>query len=299
VIFSQNVASATHESTIASGNPSPSKCFNVQYGPHDVWFLFNTCYTNTVGFYAASNNAGQPGSNTNLFWIGNQVWDIKNGGENFPTAFYFVPYFPQGTDTSAAFDIRSGFNRWLINNTVWHSDACFYFPRNDSPNSTAHMINNICGGASPIVTPNPFVFSIEDSLTFDNSIIENNLFCPSPATCSLTSTDTLAGYRHGSTVEPSLQSLISKTGKCANCKAQSPFFIDATNFDFHLTSNSPAKMGMPVAQMTPFDLFKTNYGIDIAVDIQGNPLPATGPIDVGAFQFGSNPGSGSPEICVP
>jgi hypothetical protein len=96
-----------------------------------------------------------------------------------------------------------------------------------------------------------------------------------------------------------LQSLISKTGKCANCKAQSPFFIDATNFDFHLTSNSPAKMGMPVAQMTPFDLFKTNYGIDIAVDIQGNPLPATGPIDVGAFQFGSNPGSGSPEICVP
>lgn len=299
VIFSQNTASSTRETTVASGNPSPAKCFNFQYGPHDVWFLFNTCYTNSVGFYGASNVAGQPGSNTNLFWIGNQVWDIKNGGEVFPNGVYYIPYFPQGADSSAAFTIRSGFNRWFINNTVWKSDACFYLARNDSPNSTANIINNICGGTDPIVTPNPYAIFVEDDATFGNSTIDNNLFCPSPATCSMTSADTLSGYRHGGTVEPTLQALINNTTQCDNCKAQPPFFVDAVNFDFHLTANSPQKLGKPVAQLPPFDLFKQNYGIDIAVDHDGNPLPATGPIDVGAFQFGGSPGSGSPSVCIP
>jgi hypothetical protein len=140
---------------------------------------------------------------------------------------------------------------------------------------------------------------IEDTATFDNSIIDNNLFCPSVATCSFLSTDTLAGYRHGSKVEPSLKALKDNTGKCANCLAQSPFFMDATNFDFHLTSNSPQLKGRPLQDLTPFDLFKQNYGIDIAVDHDGKPLPATGPIDIGAFQFGSGSGMGSPAVCVP
>lgn len=70
-----------------------------------------------------------------------------------------------------------------------------------------------------------------------------------------------------------------------NIAAVSAKFYDAANADFHLLQGNPAIDNGVVVDV--YDLFKSLYGIDIAVDFDGNARPQGLAWDIGAFEYGS------------
>jgi hypothetical protein len=259
VIFSQNTI---HD--VIEAKWSGSKGLGYQYAPERVWFLFNHVYNCSYGIFAGSDNG--MGSGQNIYIIGNLLHDIRH---QVP-AIYNNPYNPNNSWHNAAIMLAGGTNRYIINNTIWGTDAGILCP---DGKGKLEIANNIIGGRFEPLGRD--IFLAMKSLA-DASLMRQNIFYPSPVRIQWGSSKVydLAGFK-------------SATKKGQRSTSVNPLFVNLSKKDFSLQSTSPA---INVGATHPvYSTFKSLYGIDIAKDIVGTPRPQGGKRDIGAYEFTTLP----------
>lgn len=250
VIFSENEA----YNHIPSGS-SPGVGLGQQYGPENVWYLYNKIHDNYGGITIASRSGG---TGENVYIIGNQIYD-----NNRNTAFD-----PLNSWSNAAITSSGGINVFIVNNTLENNSAGIH-----TPTGSAKFViqNNIIG--APVATGANSIFVYESS-TADLSEVDNNLFNGN------------AVIRWGRSTQDSLSSFQATFGLCQNCEIADPMYVDSGNDDYDLLASSPAidsGLASPVYQ-----IFQDAYGIDIRRDAKGLARPQGSAWDSGAFEYSAN-----------
>jgi len=247
VIISQNEIFGHH-----TGNSSFGQGTGFQYGPENVWFLFNHIHNNDVGIGIGSDDP--PGDGLDSYFIGNVIHDIHASD-------------PNNTSNAGAFMIRGGTNRYLINNTIYRVDAGINYP---TDGGKLEIINNIIGGRTASTQNEIYM---EGASVSSASVVKNNLFY-SPTSVRINWD--LSQYT-------SLSSFQLATGKGENCLSADPGFVNATNNDFRIVSTSPAKDSGIVH--TAYTTFLNRYGLNISKDADGTSRPQGTTWDIGAYEY--------------
>lgn len=255
VIFSQNTVY-----NIRPSNSSGGGCTGAQYGPDNVWWIFNHLYDCSSGI-RTEGDSGFGASQPKRYFIGNVIRDITTVGATDLDN-------PHG---DGAIVLRGGYSNYIINNTIWNYQAGIMSPTG----GFIQIENNILGGRNTSQGRDIF---IETSGTANASTMQNNIVNSSPVRITWGSGSSgpvydLAGFK-------------SVTGKGQNSSNTNPLFVNAAGKDFHLQSNSPAiNTGLVSAVYAAFQL---RYGIDLAKDIEGNLRPADSAFDIGAYESGGS-----------
>jgi hypothetical protein len=253
VIFSQNEA----YSHVASGS-SEGQCTGFQYGPEYVWFLFNRLHDCEYGI----DIVGDEDSDTplitpvglNTYMIGNVIYGIHGAGSASD------PYKP------SAIHVRGSTNRYIVNNTIYDSDAGIQSPVDYG---ALHMVNNVI--SQPTKAGASHVF-IEDPAVAAASVLHHDIFAGG------------GKIRWGSGTNRTLAQLIAAfPTKGANSSEATPTFVNAGAFNFALASGS-AGIDAGSAEAV-YGTFLSRYGIDIAKDFAGSVRPLNSVWDIGAYEF--------------
>jgi hypothetical protein len=258
VIFSQNTAYGHRVSSSSMGAG-----MGFQYGPENVWFLYNHIYDNEDGIGVYSNSVTNPGQNS--YFIGNVIHNCHSASGSYAVTDGWSP---------AAMRLVGGVNRHVIANTIYDVDAGINSPGGGS----FEIVNNII--ANPTVPRGNEVLLADNSAS--RSVLKNNLFYrggqplsirwggPSPAY-------DLAAFQ------------AAFPGKGDGSIKADPLFVDPANGDFRLQAASPAIDAGLASQV--YDTFQALYGLDIRVDFSGTPRPQDGngvngaQYDIGAYEF--------------
>ena len=196
VIFSQNVM---HDFSPNSGGSGAGTGF--QYGPEQVWLLFNETYNAPAGIAMVSNDP--PGDGLYQYAIGNVIHDIHGPANANP--------YDQG-----AIIVRGGTHVSLVNNTIDRFDSGInVLPGMDN----VSIVNNI-------VSNRAVSGSDDNDLYVEGStvVLGANLFFNS------------SGYRfnlNGSTST-------SPPGQCQGCTTGDPLFLNSSAADYRLQAGSAA-----------------------------------------------------------
>jgi hypothetical protein len=248
VIFSENESWGHRPS-----NSSMGQGMGFQYAPERVWFLFNNIHDCDYGIMAASDN--DLGSGTESYYVGNVIHAIHHSrGYNPDTAW-----------SNAGIMLEGGKDRYVVGNTIQDVDAGINSP---ASNGFLHIANNIVSGVTEREGYHVFLESEE---TAARSSLRYNLL------------DAAGRVRWGDFVASSLSAFRKRfRDKAQGSLAADPGFADPAG-DFHLLAGSPA-----VDAGTPDDvysIFQSLYGLDIARDAAGTPLPQGRAPDLGAFEW--------------
>ncbi len=250
VIFSENIA----YNHIPSGS-SPGVGLGQQYGPENVWYLFNKIYDNYGGITVASRSGGV---GENVYIVGNQIY---NNNRN-------LSFDPTNSWANAGITVAGGINVAIVNNTLDNNSAGINTPTG-SANFLIH--NNIIG--APAVTGANSIF-IYESTTANLSSIDNNLFKGG------------AVIRWGRATQDDLSSFQAAFSKCQNCDEIDPLYLDAPNANFDLQASSPAIDSGMVSSV--YQTFQDAYGIDIRLDAKRLARPQGSGWDIGAFEYSAS-----------
>jgi len=259
VIFSQNTI---HD--VIEAKWSASKGLGYQYAPERVWFLFNHVYNCSYGIFAGSDSG--MGSGQNIYVIGNLFHDIRHP----VPGVYHKSYNPNNSWHNAAIMLAGGTNRYIINNTIWGTDAGILCP---GGKGKLEIANNIIGGRFEPLGRD--IFLGKRSLA-DESLMHDNILYSSSVR-----------IQWGSSTIYDLAGFKSATKKGQHSASVNPMFVNLSKKDFSLQPTSPA---INVAGTHPvYSTFKSVYGIDIAKDVVGTPRPQAGKWDIGAYEFTTLP----------
>jgi len=250
VIFSENIA----YNHVPSGS-SPGVGLGQQYGPENVWYLFNKIYDNYGGITVASRSGG---IGENVYIVGNQIYN-NNRNPSFD---------PANSWSNAGITVTGGVNVAIVNNTLDNNSAGIHTP---TGSATFLIHNNIIG--APAVTGANSVFVFE-STTAGLSSIDNNLFKDG------------AVIRWGRAAQDTLSSFQTAFSKCQNCDEIDPLYFDAANANFDLQASSPAIDNGMVSSV--YQTFQDAYGIDIRLDAKRLARPQGSGWDIGAFEYSAN-----------
>ncbi len=247
VIFSENVA----YDHIPSGS-SPGVGLGQQYGPENVWYLFNKVYGNYGGITIASRSGGV---GEDIYIIGNQIYD-NNLNPNFD---------PANSWANAGITVTGGVNVAILNNVLANNSGGI-----NTPIGSGEFLiyNNIID--TPTVVGANSIFFYESGLA-SSSFMDNNIF-----------NDT-AVIRWGRNAQDNLSSFQSTFNQCANCEEANPQYVDSLNGNFTLQASSPAIDTGRVSNV--YQVFQDLYGIDIRQDVDGLARPQGSGWDVGAFEY--------------
>jgi hypothetical protein len=249
VIFSQNTASASVE---MRNSDHRGNAMGFQYGPENVWFLFNHVYDDGGGIVTQSDSVSNPGKNS--YFIGNIVHNIHHGTG--------AAYNPATAWSGAGIRLSNGGNRYVIGNTIYDVDAGINTPSNNP----LYIYDNII---SNITVPGSNHIFVEISQSWD---IKNCLFYQSGSPAKI---------RIGTSVYavPELLAL----GKGLGSITADPKFVNPSRGDFHISSGSPAVNS--ALKRSVYDTFQNLYGIDIAKDAEKVARPQGANFDIGAYEL--------------
>lgn len=243
VIVSQNVL---HDFAPNSGGPGA--CTGFQYGPEEVWFLFNELYACSIGIDSGDNDP--PGDGLHQYAIGNLIHDIHG---------------PPGTNPygQGGIIVRGGTHVAVIGNTIDMVDSGI----NVLPFAgDAIVVDNI-------VTNRTLAGLYHRDLDVEHAsnaaLLDANLFFR-PAGTSFVWDGAAVG---------SVADLMTASGACAHCLEVDPQYAPGW---WRLQVMSPAidtGIAAPV-----YAEFASRYGIDISVDADGKPRPAGTGWDLGAYE---------------
>ena len=248
VIFSENKA----YNHVPSGS-SPGVGLGQQYGPENIWYIYNEIYNNYGGIMIASRSGG---TGENVYIVGNRIYD-NNRNPNFD---------PENSWANAGITVAGALNVAIVNNTLENNSAGI-----NTPVGSAHFViqNNIIGAPTATGANSLFVY---ESSTAALSEIDHNLF------------DDRAVIRWGRSQQDSLTSFQSDFGLCQSCLVtDDPQFVDSTHGDFMLRAASPAIDAGMVSSV--YQTFQDAYGIDIRQDANNLVRPQGAGWDIGALEY--------------
>jgi hypothetical protein len=197
-----------------------------------LYAAVNGVYSNNFAQYTYNNVTIERSYLTNSIYVSGENWTIKNcylsdigiynhGNLVVANNIIFGATYAFSNSTKSSV---------LITNNDFYEGAVFYTP-NSNPFSNGIFSNNICYGASIYYSPTP---TTKNGITMNNNLTFNlSSIC---FTCPKTGGDTLP---------------ISGNFGTGNITNQNPAFVGVTaikpagsffQMDFHLTSNSPAKL---------------------------------------------------------
>jgi hypothetical protein len=248
VIFSQNTVYGQRISSSSTGAG-----MGFQYGPQNVWFLFNHIYDCNRGI-TVSSNVVYPGQQS--FLIGNVIHDI-HAKETYPH---------DGWSTVAIRVSGSPIDwvQYILGNTIYDVDAGIH-------GDSGSIINNIIANVTNPAGREIYV----EGAGAATSVLRNNLF-----------------YRGGQPIRiswggswvydlPGFQAAFP--GVADGSLQADPLFVDPANGDFHLREVSPAVDAG--ASLEPyFTLFESQYGVSIAYDFDDVVRPQGLLFDIGAYE---------------
>jgi VCBS repeat-containing protein len=270
VIFSQNVSYGGRP--VGAAPSCPGDGIGIQYGPENVWVLFNEIYDCDNGIRLSADDGG---TGQNLYVIGNVIHDIHHSTVDvtgqFPVAY--DPNDPWSPGKAIAI-WHSKAVKHIVGNTIYDADGGIYHVRQGPATIIA---NNIISGIDDGVSVTRHVF-IEDPAVASASDLYNNLFDVQPRiSWGGPLYNTLAAFQ------------AAFPGKGLGCVVGDPCYVDAPNGDFHLRPESAAiDRGAPVLQ-DYLNLFETLFGISITGDFGGSPWFVGAGVDVGAYEFSGGP----------
>ncbi len=250
IIFSQN--------TVYSHRPigtSPSAWgagMGFQYGPRNVWFLYNHIYDCEMGFMVGSNNDS---SEQGHYFIGNVIHNIHNT--------YYSSYDKNDPyHLGQAFVIWGYGTKYMINNTIYDTDGGIGYDSTPGCVIVNNIFSNLTSGCHDLL--------VTRSESYAGTSLKNNLF------------DGPTSFFWGDTAYNSLSAFQSATGKTTACLTTSPMFVNAAGGDFRLQTGSPAVNSGIVSDV--YQTFYNLYGINIAVDFTSKSRPQGSAYDMGAYE---------------
>jgi hypothetical protein len=249
VIMSQN-----HVHNILTVPWSPGKGLGFQYGPGEVWFLFNRIHDCEYGIYAGSDSGGL---GTNQYIIGNLIYDIHH-----------IPgtvYTPTNAWSQAGIMLAGGTNRYILNNVIYDADAGINVP--GYYGAYTHLEDNLISHLSE--PQGPYVFIEQPG----QSQLKNSLLYRVGGPILIT---------WGSGTYTSLSTFQSATGQGQASLVAVPLFENAAAGNFQLQAGSPGVNGGTPSYV--YTMFMSLYGLSINVDFNGMPRPLGGAYDMGAFE---------------
>lgn len=248
VIFSQNTASAAVDFRYPNRRGG---AMGFQYGPENVWFLFNHIYDAPIGIMTQGDSVNNPGQNS--YFIGNIIHNIHHGSG--------VTYNPNDGWSGAAIRLSNGGNRHVIGNTIYDVDAGINTPSQSSLFIYDNIISNV-------TIPQSHHIFIQYPRTWD---IKNCLFFQNGAP---------ARIRIGEKVYSSSE--LINIGSGQGSITADPKFVNPVAGDFHIKPDSPAVNA--ALKRSVYDTFRSLYGIDISKDIEKVARPQGANFDVGAYE---------------
>ncbi len=251
-IFSQNVAYAHRASNSADGSG-----LGHQYGPERVWYLFNHVYDSENGISVVSDSG--LGSGNDSYFIGNLIHDIHSN-----SGFQANSPWTWGT----AIQLVGHKNRFVVNNTIYDVDNGITGAPHGNTGSIV-ISNNIIAH----VTRGSHIF-LEEAAVATASRMRNNLL------------DGTVRIKWGSSTAHDLTGFRrTYSGQGVGSVNADPLFIKAAGGDFHPSLSSPAVDKGALEDV--YAIFKSLYGIDIAVDQDRLPRPSGSAWDIGAYEVDS------------
>jgi len=231
------------------GNSSMGQCMGFQYATQYIWFLFNTMSDCDFGIGVMSDHEG---TGTESFIIGNVIYNIHpaNGVIDAGNSW-----------ASSAIMIAGSTNRRVIHNTIYDVNAGINV---GASNGTLEVRDNII---SRVVAPANHLY-VESATLAASTAFHHNLLEGDPRV-------RLGGPQ---------QHLTSAQLAAMQSFGVDPLFVNPAGGDFHVQATSKAvdTGDYPSA----YTIFQQRYGLSIARDVDGNPLPSGAAPDMGAFEQG-------------
>lgn len=277
VIVSENVS---HACRPVGENPSnPGDAMGANYGPDNVWFLYNKLYgcDNGIRYSSGDNGAG-----ANLYIIGNLIYDIRHSEVDLTGQWpvEYDPADPWSPGKAIAIWNPTG-AKHVINNTIYRCDAGVYVTYNLE---------------QPVIIANNVIADVDDGTGETQHI---RLFQTRTASVSLVLNNLLghpARIRWGQTSGGPVYDVAGLENaypeNAWNNREADPLFIDPNAVDLRLEATSPGIDAGVVYEA--YETFRELYGLDIAVGCSGVYRPqdgdasGTAEYDAGAFERASD-----------
>jgi parallel beta-helix repeat protein len=253
IVISQNTVS-----DIIDTDWSHSKGIGLQYGPRNVWVLYNRVSGGRYGVRVASTDSG---GDFPVYIIGNVISD----------AHLLNEVYPGGSWDEAGIHVQGGSERYIVNNTIYNCDAGI----NLSGSRIYTVENNIIVNVTQTLGNHLF---IEDAI--NTTEVRNNIFHQSG--------NGAIKLRVGSTTR-NLDGFQTATGKGQGCLAADPRFTNPSGGNFQLLADSPAiDAGLAPQNLTVdvYARFLSMFGVPIDYDALSVRRPVSA-WDIGPYEFWS------------
>lgn len=243
----------------------PGDGIGFQYGPENIWVIFNEIYDSNFGIRQSDTTAATPLHKAYI--IGNWIHDINHE----PVAPGGKPYDPnyhwrQGVGITFW---SAGMERYVVDNTLTRVESGINeiqpAPLTISGNLIAttgggHQVSGFLSARAGLVHLDHNAFHDDTSNTLD--------------------------IRWDGTEYVSLNTFSASVGECTQgCRyVADPLFVSSTGPA--IRQNSPVvDQGLGATGNSVYDIFYNLYGIDIRKDYLGNPRPRGKAWDIGAVEY--------------
>lgn len=266
-IMSQNTAYTMRRDCPSSPN---SGGFGGQYGPKNLWIIYNTVY-NCQGGIAIAGGADAPATNTDIYIIGNVFYDIhdKQGAIDDWRG-------NSNSGGGVAILLRGGLDHYIVNNMIDNYDAGILSP---IIGHNRYVEGNIFTNRNGAVEGMDVNFDGGDAgglNTFKSNIIQE-----------------VSGGCYIKTGDKTYTTVAALNGaKGPGNSNGAPTYVNASLGNYALAEGSNGVDGFGTTANKVYDLFQSKYGRSIKVDRSGGARPFNSAWDIGAYEFGA---VGAPE----
>lgn len=277
VIFSQNTAYTMRRDTPSS---SDSGGIGAQYGPRNLWIIYNTVYDCQSGFSINSDSLGSGATSTDVYIIGNVFYNIHDLYP--PTDDWRGNTYSQG---GACISIWGGRNTYIVNNTFDDYDVGIISP---GTGCSRFVDGNIFTGRSGSVSGGELILEADpnNANTLSYNIIEQiNGAC-------------YVQENHGSAWQT-----VAAIAKGPGNSSTPPTYVNKVGRNYALQAGSNGIDKFTNTAHPVYGMFNTAYARSIAFDHSwtsdhaGVSRPQNGSWDIGAYEFstGTSPKLPAPE----
>lgn len=287
-VMSQNVAHGMRRDTPSSPNAGGFGC---QYGPINLWMIYNTVYDCQHGMYVAADASanGSTITNSDVWIVGNLIYDIHDEASGIHAGGADLTNFRGGADGGGTcIGIRGALNAHIINNTFHNYDRGIYCTQG----SYNRLIEgNIFSGRDGTVD------SADVYMDYDvggQNTIKNNIIEEIAGTCWV---------KNGAATYTTVSAINAVGGNLAGNVSTAPTYVNAATNNYRLAEGSAGIDAFGTTANSVYGDFLTAYGRSIQFDLSGGTRPwdAVGATtsgaswDIGAYEFGAS----APPVIAP